>query len=516
MLPSLLPSIALMRAPAAAVVVRGVLGHDRADLAGQVLVGQVQPHAAESGRVGLEFVLGVAAGRVGQEVLDLDRPVRGVGRRLGQRRRLDVHLVLGRIRLDLVPVHAVGTEVGAGLVAGGAVAFGRSVAAEVGVAPAHTPASRANSWWLVFQSEPALLAWQVRQAYWVATVFQLSPCGVARVAARVALAAVAQVLREADLGVVVLAVAEAPDRVVLAALAVLQRLLEQAAGVDLVRHRRQRQHVAAVGVGGAGVVAGHADTACRRGRRRAAPVSRGSSCTTPRRSSCASASGRSPAPTCRRRRSVKSKYGFDQHRLAGRVGVAQLDRHPVGLGVGSKVTPMVLAASLMSVAEGVGVVAVVVVDELRRRAAVGRGLQRRRQHRHAVRADAGGRGLDPRDVAAPLVRVAVAARYQLGDDQARVGVRQALDHLAVREDGEVDHRRAGDGDCRHAGVLQRHERRRGVDCRVVGGHRRSSGDLLGHRRAGRRGRDDHRRRVAATAAARDGQQHRNRRTPLDQ
>src|SRR5688572_12820775 len=36
-----------------------------------------------------------------------------------------------------------------------------------------------NVVWLATQSEPAPLAWHVRQACWLGFVFQLSPCGVA-------------------------------------------------------------------------------------------------------------------------------------------------------------------------------------------------------------------------------------------------------------------------------------------------------------------------------------------------
>ena len=62
------------------------------------------------------------------------------------------------------------------------VEFGRSVAFELAVAPVQTPLSRAKTWWLVSQSEPVLLAWQVRQVDLAVTVFQLSPCGVAGLA----------------------------------------------------------------------------------------------------------------------------------------------------------------------------------------------------------------------------------------------------------------------------------------------------------------------------------------------
>ena len=73
-----------------------------------------------------------------------------------------------------------------------------------------------------------------------------------------ALRAVAKVLREADLAVVVHAVLVAPDHVVLAALAVVLLRVQQPARVDLVDHRGHRQHVAAVGVGRRCAVTEHA------------------------------------------------------------------------------------------------------------------------------------------------------------------------------------------------------------------------------------------------------------------
>ena len=62
-------------------------------------------------------------------------------------------------------------------------ALAMSAAASLPVAPGFTIGSRAKTWWLAAQSEPALLAWQVRQASLLGLVFQLSPCGVFGLAA---------------------------------------------------------------------------------------------------------------------------------------------------------------------------------------------------------------------------------------------------------------------------------------------------------------------------------------------
>ena len=328
--------------------------------------------------------------------------------------------------------------------------------------------------------------------------------GRGRVGGAVADRAVAKILRKAHFGVAVLAVLVAPDRVVLATGG------QQLAGVDLVHHRLHGQHIAAVGISGAGVVAHHAvldiDPAAAMQRQLVvAAIARGDI-------------GHHPGlgRIGHRHRLASGVEGdvevrIDLDGLAARVNVAELDRNPMGA-----VRLEGHAAGLRRVgqvgAELVRVVAIGVVDELVGKArwlGIGGGLPRAGQHRAAAGAHTRRGGLGARYVALPAVDLAIGAGHQLGNRHADVRQRQPLLDRPVGEHREVDDLRATDHDHRrHAVVLKHLERRRCVRRAVVRGRRRGRADHL--TQLTRRGRW---RAVAAssTAAARHCRQHQGQR-----
>ena len=329
-------------------------------------------------------------------------------------------------------------------------------------------------------------AWQVRHASRLGLGLPVVALRGGRIAAGVAHRAVAQVLREADLGEIDLGVSEAPDRVLLAALAGVELLLEQLAGVDLVDHRHECQDIAAVGVGRAGVVADHAILRVHAATtvHRELVVAGVAARDIDHLAGLLGRDGRGVAGC------VKSEIEcrIDTNHGTGRVGVGELDRDAMR-APGLEGDAVGLGRILDVRLERVGVVAVRVENQLScgerriRLFRIGRRLHRARQHRMPVRADRGCRRLLAIDIALPLIDVAVGARHQLGNGEA--GVRQAEVGLlvAARDHGEIHLERAvRDRRGRNTGCLHDAECRRRIDRRVIGSNGRRSVQRLLDRR----------------------------------
>ena len=177
---------------------------------------------------------------------------------------------------------------------------------------------------------------------------------------------------------------------------------------------------------------------------------------------------------------------------------------------GSNTTPKVSRRVGDVGAEGVGVVAVGVVDELiglRGRFWIGRCLQSPRPApalppgpEPTLLAPVG--RLDPRDVALPARRIAVARRHQLGDGETHVGELQALLDRAVGEHREVDDRRAAHRSrpARRRPAAPRTPTTSWSTCRWRGWPRPQRSRAA--HRPGRRRRDGHADAVAATTGQR--------------
>ena len=281
--------------------------------------------------------------------------------------------------------------------------------------------------------------------------------------------AIAQVLREADLGVAVLAVAIAPNRIVLTA----GCALEQLASVDFVNHGGEIQVVATVGIGGARVVAHHAElridaATTVQGQFLVAAIAGGHIC------HLAGLGGVRHGDRLAIGTDGEVEVRINLHISARCILVAQLngdamrqrglEDHPIGLGD-------VLDVGL----EGVGVIAVGVVNQLGRQQSgvclltVGCGLHGSSEHRRTgrPRADPSRRRLFAINVAHPLVRVAIGTGHQLGNGKAHVGNDQTGLDRAVRKHREIDLGRAVDSDNRYTGCLHHSEGRSGIDRRVV-------------------------------------------------
>ena len=419
---------------AAAVVVGRVFGYRRI-LADHVLVGQVETQVAEFAGVGTaqgrcadairadQVVGGIALGRIRQEVLDRDAAALVICR-VVEGDALDVHLVLGSVDFNLVEVHVLSRNHRACTVAAHAFLVRQGTGRCACSAVLH----RDN----LVQRLPggADRADVTAQASFLAgfalPVVTLRRAGIG---SRVALAAVAQVLREADLGVAVLAVLVTPDGVVLAG------AVETFAGMDLVHHGGEIEVVAAVGVDRAGVVAEHAVLGVN------APAA------VQAEFFMATVAGRHIGHLARpgrigdQHRLAGSVHGevnvrVDQNCLARRILVAQLNGDAVRAcwlendAIGLR---RILDVGL----EGVGVVAVGVVHQLCCQQGsigllgIGGRLHRAGERRLAGRADTGGCRFLAVDVIDPLVRVAIAAGNQFGDGEADVGDLQIRFHGTV-------------------------------------------------------------------------------------
>ena len=363
-------------------------------------------------------------------------------------RAFDVDLVLRRVVLGLDPVHALGRHGRADPVALSAIAV-RNIQRRTAWTDDHE-----RKVGVICVERCARRARVACQARFLARLRRpVASLRCLRIGFGVAHPAVAQVLRISDVRKVVLDALVAPDPVELAAVRELAR--QQPPRMDLVDHRRHRQHVAAVGVGRAGVVAHHA------------VLHVDAAAAVQRQLLVAGVAGvdhrddlRLGRVRDRDRVAVRVEgdvvIRIDANHLARRVGVAQLDRDAVRQAGFEHHAHRAGRVGDVG-AERVGVVAVRVVDQLvglPGRFRVGGRLQRLRQHRRAARPGAdivgAGRRLDARDVALPAVGVAVRSRDQLGDREAHVDERQPLLDRAVREHREIDHRRARDRDGRHA------------------------------------------------------------------
>ena len=295
--------------------------------------------------------------------------------------------------------------------------------------------------------------------------------GLCRLCVVVTLGAVAQVLREPDFGVVMLAVAEAPDGVALA-----KPFFQVLAGVDLVGHFPEVEHVAAVGIGVARVVAQHAEL------RIDTPAT-----VQPEFLMALIATGDVDHLVCRAGAcdchgiaagiDGEVEIRIDPHRRAGRVGVAQLDCDAVG---GRRIPQELggiqrVGRRLDIGAESISIVTGIVIDQRTYGLRVGRGMLGGGQRGRAAWAFSGSGRLGAVDVVHPLVRSPAGAGDQLGDDEAHVAQGQVLLHRAVGNHREIDLGRAVHGHRRHAGI--QHDRKGGgrIGRRVVGSNCRSGG-----------------------------------------